>query len=159
MKTVDIYTDGACSGNPGPGGYAAVLLYNNNKKEISEGFKQTTNNRMEMLACIKGLENLKEPCHVNLYSDSRYVVDSIEKGWAYKWKKNGWMRNKTEKALNADLWERMLGLLEIHKVRFIWVKGHSDNPLNELCDTLARGAIQNGQLNGQLKEDILYGRN
>ena len=146
MKTVDIYTDGACSKNPGPGGYAAVLLYKNQKKEIAEGFFETTNNRMEITACIKGLEMLKEPCRVNLYSDSRYVVDGIEKGWARRWKKNGWMRNKTEKALNADLWDELLKLLEKHEVSFIWVKGHADNPYNELCDTLAKKAIQNGNL-------------
>ena len=116
MKEVTIYTDGACSGNPGPGG---------------------TNNRMEVLAVIKGLEALKEPCRVNLYSDSKYVVDAIEKGWVVKWKQNGWMRNKKEKASNVDLWERMLTMLEKHQVKFIWVKGHAGHPENERCDRLA----------------------
>ena len=111
MKTVTIYTDGACSGNPGPGGYGVVLLYGSAKKELSAGYRLTTNNRMEVLAVIKGLEALKEPCRVNLYSDSKYVVDAIEKGWVVKWRQNGWMRNKKEKASNVDLWERLLLLL------------------------------------------------
>ena len=142
LKNVDIYTDGACTGNPGPGGYAAVLLYNGRQKEFSGGDAHTTNNRMELLACITGLSALKEPCRVNLYSDSKYVVDGVEKGWARRWKKNGWMRNKNEKALNADLWEQLLMLLDEHAVRFYWVKGHDDNPLNELCDTNARAAAR-----------------
>ena len=146
MKTVTIYTDGACSGNPGPGGYGVVLLYGSAKKELSAGYRLTTNNRMEVLAVIKGLEALKEPCRVNLYSDSKYVVDAIEKGWVVKWRQNGWMRNKKEKASNVDLWERLLLLLEKHQVTFLWVKGHADNPGNERCDELARMAIQNGAL-------------
>lgn len=141
MKTVDIYTDGACSGNPGQGGYGVVLLFGGKRKELSEGFLSTTNNRMEVLAVIKGLEALKEPCNVNLYSDSKYVVDAIEKGWVKKWKENGWYRNKKEKALNIDLWEKLLVLLELHKVTFIWVKGHANNKENERCDTLARQAL------------------
>lgn len=141
MKTVDIYTDGACSGNPGQGGYGVVLLFGEKRKELSEGFLSTTNNRMEVLAVIKGLEALKEPCNVNLYSDSKYVVDAIEKGWAKKWKSNDWYRNKKEKALNIDLWEKLLTLLELHKVTFIWVKGHADNKENERCDFLARQAL------------------
>jgi len=140
LKTVDIYTDGACTGNPGPGGCAAVLLYGGRQKELSEGRAHTTNNRMELLACIMGLAALREPCRVNLYSDSRYVVDGVEKGWARRWKLNGWMRNKSEKALNADLWEQLLELIDKHTVRFIWVKGHDDNPMNELCDINARAA-------------------
>ncbi|MCL2499416.1 MAG: ribonuclease HI [Defluviitaleaceae bacterium] len=142
MKEVILYTDGACSGNPGPGGYGAVLLYKNRRKELSGGYNQTTNNRMEMLSVIIGLETLKEPCKVNLYSDSRYVIDAIDKGWALRWKKNGWMRNKKEPALNADLWERLLTLLQRHQVTCHWVKGHAGNPENERCDALARTAIE-----------------
>ncbi len=141
MKQVVIYTDGACSGNPGAGGYGTVLLFGAARKELSGGFVQTTNNRMELLAVIKGLEALKEPCGVKLYSDSKYVVDAIEKGWATKWRRQGWMRNKKEKASNVDLWEKLLCLLEIHTVEFIWVKGHADNVENERCDQLARLAI------------------
>ncbi len=152
MKTVEIYTDGACSGNPGAGGYGALLLYGSAKKELSAGYRMTTNNRMEMLAVIKALEALKEPCHVVLYSDSKYVVDAITKGWVTKWKQNGWQRNKKEKASNVDLWEDMLKQLERHDVTFQWVKGHADNPGNERCDTLAREAI----LSNNLQEDENY---
>lgn len=141
MKSVIIYTDGACSGNPGVGGYGTVLLYGTARKELSEGYQKTTNNRMELLAVIKGLEALKEPCQVSLYSDSKYVVDAIEKGWVKKWQANGWKRNQKEMALNVDLWERLLPLLEKHKVKLIWVKGHADNKENERCDFLARQAI------------------
>lgn len=141
MKTVEIYTDGACSGNPGQGGYGAVLLFGGKRKELSEGFLSTTNNRMEVLAVIKGLEALKQPCNVHLYSDSKYVVDAIEKGWVKKWEANGWYRNKKEKALNIDLWENLLDLLKIHTVTFFWVKGHADNKENERCDALARQAL------------------
>ena len=154
MKEVTIYTDGACSGNPSAGGYGVVLMYGAAKKELSEGYRKTTNNRMELLAVIKGLEALKESCRVNLYSDSKYVVDAMEKGWVVKWKQNGWMRNKKEKASNIDLWERLLPLLEKHQVKFIWVKGHADNPWNERCDELARMAIQSGML----LEDENYGK-
>ena len=154
MKEVTIYTDGACSGNPGAGGYGVVLMYGAAKKELSEGYEKTTNNRMELLAVIRGLEALKEPCRVNLYSDSKYVVDAIEKGWVVKWKQNNWMRNKKEKASNVDLWEQLLVMLAKHQVKFIWVKGHADNPWNERCDELARMAIQRGDL----KEDENYGK-
>ena len=154
MKEVTIYTDGACSGNPGEGGYGVVLMYGAAKKELSEGYEKTTNNRMELLAGIRGLEALKEPCRVNLYSDSKYVVDAIEKGWVVKWKQNGWMRNKKERASNVDLWEQLLVMLAKHQVKFIWVKGHADNPWNERCDELARMAIQKGDL----KEDENYGK-
>lgn len=136
MKKVIIYTDGGCSGNPGPGGYGAVLLYGSNRKEISEGYSLTTNNRMEMLACIKALEILKYPCDVVIHSDSKYVVNGIEKGWAKKWEANSWKRNKNEMAKNPDLWERLLQLCETHKVSFIWVKGHAGNKENERCDEL-----------------------
>lgn len=146
MKEVIIYTDGACSGNPGPGGYGVVLLYGSAKKELSAGYRLTTNNRMEVLAVIVGLEALKEPCSVTLYSDSKYVVDAMEKGWVKRWKAKGWYRNAKEKASNVDLWERLLIQLERHQVKFCWVKGHADNPGNERCDALARAAIEKGDL-------------
>jgi ribonuclease HI len=136
-----LYTDGACSGNPGPGGCGAVLLYKNKRKELSSGYRQTTNNRMEILSVIIGLETLKEPCKVNLYSDSRYVIDAIQKGWAHRWRRNNWMRNKKDPALNKDLWERLLNLLAQHQVTCHWVKGHAGNPENERCDELAREAV------------------
>ena len=143
MKEVVIYTDGACSGNPGPGGYGAVIIFNRHKKEISGGEKQTTNNRMEMMGAIAALEALKEPCTVKLYSDSRYVVDAIDKGWVIKWQANGWRRNKRDPALNVDLWLRMLAALDKHEAKFLWLKGHSGHPENERCDSLARAAIAN----------------
>ena len=146
MKSLDIYTDGACSGNPGPGGYGVVMLYKSLRKELSQGYKKTTNNRMEVLAVIRGLEALKEPCQVTLYSDSKYVVDAVTKGWVKKWKANNWIKADKKKALNIDLWERMLELLEKHKVIFVWVKGHADNVENERCDFLARQAIASGNL-------------
>ena len=146
MKTVDIYTDGACSGNPGKGGYGVVMLYNGARKELSAGYRLTTNNRMEVLAVIKALEALKERCRVNLYSDSKYVVDAVTTGWAVKWKANGWKKADKTKALNTDLWERLLELLDFHEVSFIWVKGHADNKENERCDLLARTAIEGGNL-------------
>lgn len=145
MKEVVIYTDGACTGNPGPGGYGAVLLYRARRKEISGGYEMTTNNRMEILAAVKALETLREPCLVQLYSDSRYLVDAIEKRWALRWRQNGWMRNNKEKALNVDLWRRLLAFLDVHHVKFIWVKGHADNEGNERCDELAREAIVAGE--------------
>jgi ribonuclease HI len=145
MKSLDIYTDGACSGNPGRGGYGAVLVYMGKEKVISGGFKLTTNNRMEVYAAIAALEQLKEPCAVRLFSDSKYLVDAVEKGWAEKWRKSGWMRTKTERALNADLWERLLSLLARHRVTFHWVKGHASNHYNNRCDELAASAAQNEQ--------------
>jgi ribonuclease HI len=135
--TVTIYTDGACSGNPGPGGYGAILMYGEHKKELSGGDPNTTNNRMELLGVITALEALNRPCQVELYTDSQYVVNAIEKGWARKWRANGWMRNKKDPALNPDLWERLLNLLEKHDVTFHWVKGHATNPYNNRCDELA----------------------
>ena len=146
MKEVIIYTDGACTGNPGPGGYGAVLIYKSRRKEIFGGYGMTTNNRMEILAAIKALEALREPCIVRLYSDSRYLVDAIEKRWAVKWRRNGWMRNAKENALNVDLWRRLLAFLDVHSVKFIWIKGHADNKENERCDKLAREAITSGEL-------------
>ena len=144
MKTVNIYTDGACSGNPGPGGYGIVLLHNDARKELSGAYKLTTNNRMEILAAIIALETLKEPCQVRLYSDSRYLVDAIEKGWVKKWEQNKWMRNKDDAAVNVDLWLKLLHQLEKHDVQFVWVRGHADNKENNRCDTLAREAIVKG---------------
>lgn len=137
MTGVEIYTDGACSGNPGPGGYGVILKYNNIIKELSGYCEKTTNNRMELLAVIKGLEALKRPCSVILYSDSKYIVDAMNKGWVTRWQKNGWMRNKCEPAKNKDLWERILKLTSVHKVSWVWVKGHADNEYNNRCDYLA----------------------
>ena len=140
MKKVTIYTDGACTGNPGPGGYGAILIYEGRRKEIAGGEAATTNNRMELMGAIKALEMLKEPCEVDVYSDSRYVVDAIEKKWAVGWRVKGWRRKKGP-ALNPDLWEILLNLLESHKAKFHWIKGHSGHPENERCDELARKAI------------------
>ncbi len=137
MKHVKLFTDGACSGNPGPGGWAAILQYNGHEKELSGGEPETTNNRMELTAVIEGLSALKEPCVVDLVSDSKYVIDSIQKGWVYSWKKNGWRKADKKPALNVDLWEKLLGLLEVHQVNFIWIKGHDGHPENERCDKLA----------------------
>ena len=137
LKEVTIYTDGACSGNPGPGGYGVVLIFNGNRKEISGGFNNTTNNRMELMGVIMGLESLKEKCKAQIVSDSKYIVDAVEKGWLAKWRSNAWMRTKSEEAKNSDLWKRLWDLMEYHEVRFKWVKGHSDNPENTICDKLA----------------------
>ena len=137
MKTVYLYTDGACSGNPGPGGYGAILKYGQHVKEICGGDENTTNNRMELLGVIKGLEALNEPCHVVLTSDSKYVIDALSLGWAEKWKQNGWKRNKKDAALNPDLWERLLKLTQTHEMEYNWVKGHAGHPENERCDRLA----------------------
>lgn len=137
MKKIEIYTDGACSGNPGPGGWAAILRYGKTEREISGGEKDTTNNRMELTAVISALKALKEPCEVELYSDSKYVVEAIEKGWAVSWRKNGWKKADKKPALNSDLWAVLLDLLEVHKVHFNWVKGHNEHPENERCDALA----------------------
>jgi ribonuclease HI len=146
MKHVTLYTDGGCINNPGPGGFGVVLLYNSYRKELSGGFRRTTNNRMEILAAITGLEALKEPCRVTLYSDSQYLVNAIEKGWARRWQANGWMRNKKEKAVNPDLWERLLELCKIHKVRFEWLRGHAGHDENERCDELATAAARGSNL-------------
>ena len=137
MKHIDIFTDGACSGNPGPGGWGAVLRYNGVEKELSGGERQTTNNRMELTAVIKALEALKEPCEVRLVTDSKYVADGIGKGWARSWRENGWRKADKKPALNADLWETLLNLLETHRVEIEWVKGHAGHPENERCDRLA----------------------
>ncbi len=137
MKTVTIYTDGACSGNPGPGGWGAILLYGRHKKELSGGEAQTTNNRMELSGVIAALEQLKEPCVVELYSDSKYVVDALEKGWAKSWQAKGWRKADKKPALNPDLWERLLALCGTHTVRCHWVKGHAENEFNNRCDEMA----------------------
>ena len=142
MTEVAIYTDGACTGNPGPGGYGAVLLYGEHRRELSGGYAETTNNRMELMAAIVGLEALKQPCDVTLYSDSKYLVDAIEKGWVRKWKSNDWMRNRRERAINPDLWERLLSLTERHNVAFKWVRGHAGVKENERCDQLATTAAK-----------------
>ena len=146
MKKIEIFTDGACSGNPGPGGYGTIIKYNEHEKELSAGYKNTTNNRMELLAVIRGLEALKEPCIADIYSDSKYVVDAIKQGWAKRWQKNGWMRNKKEAALNSDLWQKLLDLLEKHTVTMHWVKGHAGHEENERCDKLAVKASKSANL-------------
>ena len=137
MKTVTLYTDGACSGNPGPGGWGAILEWGGHRLELSGGEESTTNNRMELTAVIRGLERLKERCAVELYSDSKYVIDALEKGWAWGWRKRGWIKSDKKPALNSDLWERLLMLTTEHEVRCHWVKGHADNPNNNRCDELA----------------------
>ena len=142
MKDVIIYTDGACSNNPGPGGWGAVVMYKDVKKEISGFEDNTTNNKMEIMAVIQALELLKEPCNVKVYSDSAYVVNSISKGWVYSWKKNNWIKSDKKKAKNIDLWESILKCMNMHKIEFIKVKGHSDNEYNNRCDELATGQIK-----------------
>lgn len=137
MKTVDIYTDGACSKNPGEGGYCAILLYNGVEKVVSGAEKETTNNRMEILAVIKGLETLKEKCNVNLYSDSQYVVDAFNQGWINDWQNNNWRTAGKKDVKNVDLWQMLLALCSKHNVTFIKVKGHSDNEYNNRCDKIA----------------------
>ena len=137
MKKVEIYTDGACSGNPGPGGWGAVLIYNENKMELSGSEKNTTNNRMELTAVIEALKALKMPCEVTLTTDSKYVCDAVNKEWVYSWEKNGWRKADKKPALNVDLWKQLLELLQTHKVSFVWVKGHNGHKYNERCDELA----------------------
>ena len=137
MKEVTLYTDGACSGNPGKGGWGAVLIYKEYKKEMSGGERETTNNRMELTAAIEGLSALKEPCRVKLYSDSKYLIDGITKGWARSWREKGWKKSDGKPALNVELWEKILELDEYHEIEYVWVKGHAGNPYNERCDRLA----------------------
>jgi ribonuclease HI len=146
MKHITLYTDGACINNPGPGGYGVVLLYDSHRRELSGGYRLTTNNRMEILAAISGLAVLKEPCRVTLFSDSQYLVNAIEKGWALRWQANGWMRNKKEKAVNPDLWEWLLELCKTHTVTFEWVRGHAGHSENERCDELATAAARGSDL-------------
>lgn len=142
MKHVNLYTDGACSGNPGPGGWGAVLQFGSVERELSGGEKQTTNNRMELTAVIEGLRCLKEPCGVTLTTDSKYVADAVTKGWAKAWRKNGWRKGDKKPALNPDLWEQLLDLLDVHSVEIVWVKGHAGHPYNERCDRLAVAETQ-----------------
>ncbi len=155
MKHVKIYTDGGCLGNPGKGGYAAILTFGEHTKEISGGYALTTNNRMELMACIKALEALKYPCEVTITSDSKYVVDGISKGWAKKWKNNNWKRSNKSLAENVDLWDRLLSLSEYHVTNFVWVRGHDGHDENERCDKLAKGAAKRENL----EEDKGYRNN
>lgn len=145
MKKVILYTDGACSGNPGIGGWGAVLMYNGHEKRISGAEPETTNNRMELFAVISGLECLKEPCEVTVYSDSAYTVNGFVNGWVYDWEKNNWKKSDNKPVLNVDLWQRLLNLTDVHKVEFIKVKGHADNEYNNICDKLATEAIKTYQ--------------
>jgi ribonuclease HI len=143
---VTIYTDGACSGNPGPGGYAAVLIYGSRRLELSQGYRATTNNRMELLGVISALEQLTSPCKVTLYSDSEYVVNAITKGWLESWQKRGWRKADKKPVLNIDLWQRLVPLLEKHDIEFKWVRGHNNVAENERCDVLAVMASQSSKL-------------
>jgi ribonuclease HI len=143
---VVIYTDGACSGNPGPGGFGAVLLHGDTRRELSQGFRRTTNNRMELLAVITALESLKRPCKVTVFSDSEYVVNAITKGWLRSWQSRGWRKADKKPVLNVDLWQRLLPLLQLHEVEFRWVRGHNNNIENERCDLLAVAATQAAEL-------------
>ncbi|MBF6600128.1 MAG: ribonuclease HI [Dehalococcoidia bacterium] len=145
-RQIVIHTDGACLGNPGPGGYGVVLQYGAHRRELSGGFRRTTNNRMELMAVIEGLRALKEPCDVTLYSDSQYVVRAMTEGWARRWRANGWRRDRTTKASNPDLWEELLRLTEVHNVEFRWVRGHAGNRENERCDELAVAAAEGREL-------------
>ena len=137
MKFIEMFTDGACSGNPGKGGWGTILRYEGHEKELFGGEMETTNNRMELTAVIRGLQALKEPCRVRLVSDSQYVIHSITKGWVYNWKRNGWRKPDKKPAMNVDLWEELLRLLEIHQLEYEWVKGHDGHPENERCDKMA----------------------
>lgn len=141
-KHIDLYTDGACSGNPGPGGFGAILVYEGKEKELSGGDPSTTNNRMELLAVITGLRALREPCDVTLYSDSKYVVDALRLGWAKSWRARGWVKSDRKPALNPDLWEELLALTEVHHVETVWVRGHNGHAYNERCDRLAVEAAE-----------------
>lgn len=137
MKQVEVYTDGACSGNPGPGGWGAILRYKAHEKELSGGEAETTNNRMELMALIAALEQLKEPCEIDLCSDSQYVINGLQKGWAKGWRARGWKKADKSPALNSDLWARLLDLSEAHTIHYNWIKGHAGHPENERCDRLA----------------------
>lgn len=153
-KHVDIYTDGACKGNPGPGGYGIVLVYREIEKKMSRGFRSTTNNRMELLAAITALEALNESCDVTLYSDSKYLIDGMTKGWAKSWKAKGWIKSDKKKALNTDLWDRMLTLDNTHDIKYVWVKGHNGHKYNEICDTLAVEAAESPQYDDNYGEAL-----
>ncbi|MBE6887504.1 MAG: ribonuclease HI [Ruminococcaceae bacterium] len=137
MKKIEMFTDGACKGNPGPGGWCAILRYNGVEKVISGGEKDTTNNRMELSAVLFGLKALKEPCHITLQSDSKYVLDSISKGWVYGWQKKGWKKSDGKPALNVDLWQQLLTEISKHEIEYVWIKGHAGHPENERCDARA----------------------
>lgn len=163
MQEVTIFTDGACSGNPnGPGGYGIILVYKSpdgevHRKELSKGFINTTNNRMELMAAIVGIESLKKPCHVTLYSDSQYLVNAINQKWVQKWMQNNWMRDIKKKipAKNIDLWKRLISSMEIHQVQFIWVKGHAGHEENEICDKLAVKAAAGDNLEVDQKAETM----
>ena len=142
-KYIELFTDGACSGNPGPGGWGVVLRYGQHEKELSGGEKETTNNRMELTAAIEGLSALTEPCEVHLVSDSKYLIDGMTKGWARSWKSKGWKKSDGKPALNPDLWEKLLCLSEVHKITYEWIKGHAGHEYNEICDRLAVEQYQN----------------
>lgn len=146
INVVDLYTDGACSGNPGPGGFGVMLRFGRHVKELSGGFRCTTNNRMELMAVIKGLEALKRPCRVNLYTDSQYIVNAMTKGWARNWQAKGWRRSTGEPAKNPDLWRRVLELAAVHRINWNWVKGHAANEHNNRCDRLAVEASRSQSL-------------
>lgn len=146
MKEIEIYTDGACRGNPGPGGYGAVLKYRRHRKEISGGFRETTNNRMEIYAAIAALEELIEPCEITLYSDSRYLVDAVSKRWLANWKRRGWIKADRQRVLNVDLWRRLESAMAPHRLKFVWVRGHASNVENNRCDQLAVAAAVRGNL-------------
>lgn len=146
MKQIEIYTDGACRGNPGPGGYGAVLKYRRHRKEISGGFRETTNNRMEIFAAIAALEQLIEPCEITLYSDSRYLVDAVSKRWLANWKRRGWIKADKQPVLNVDLWRRLEEAMAPHRLKFVWVRGHASNAENNRCDELAVAAATRGNL-------------
>jgi ribonuclease HI len=155
VKQIVIYTDGACTGNPGAGGYGAVILNGTVRREISGGYKLTTNNRMEMMAAIAALQSLTTESQVILHSDSKYIVDAIELGWAKRWQANNWKRNKKDKAKNPDLWQELLDLCQKHQVKFVWVKGHAGISENERCDRLAVAATRQANLpvdTGYLKD-------
>jgi ribonuclease HI len=142
LKKVEIFADGACSGNPGPGGWGTILRCNGKEKELSGGATDTTNNRMEIIAVLEGLKALKYPCSVTVTTDSQYVYNSITKGWAEGWKKNGWIKKDKKPALNADLWDELLGEISKHEVNFVWIKGHNGHSENERCDALAVAEVQ-----------------
>lgn len=146
MKQIEIYTDGACRGNPGPGRYGAVLKYRQHRKEISGGFRETTNNRMEIYAAIAALEQLIEPCEITLYSDSRYLVDAISKRWLANWRRRGWIKADRQPVLNVDLWRRLEEAMAPHRLKFVWVRGHASNAENNRCDELAVAAATRGNL-------------
>ena len=152
---IEIYTDGACSGNPGPGGYGAILRYGGHEKEISGGYRLTTNNRMELTAVIKSLQEIKKTCSITVYSDSKYIIDAINLGWVNKWAASRWIKSDKSPVKNVDLWKALMELVNRHTITWVWVKGHSDNELNSRCDRLAVEAIKSGNL----EADELYERN